>query len=194
VGTTIEVRELFFNVPARRKFLKSDGAESAQVSRITTQLALANPLYAIGGRTALEEMEHAYLRARELCQQYGESPQLASVLFGLCMVYELRGEIQKGLALAEQLLALAQRAQKPGLLLRAHMALGNVLYFLGDFTASRHHLEQALIIYDPDKHSPRVSNIAQDLGIVCLSRAGWVLWCLGYPEQARRSSVRGTGH
>ena len=158
---------------------------------VRLQLALANPLYAIGGRTALEEMEHAYLRAHELCQRLGEPPQLAAVLFGLCMVYELRGEVQKGLDLAKQLLTLAQRVQNPALLLRAHMALGNVLYFLGDFTASRDHLEQALTIYDPDKHSPRVSNVAQDLGVVCFSRAGWVLWYLGYPEQARRSSDKG---
>jgi len=40
-GTTIEVRDLFYNLPARRKFLKSDSAESAQVSRIVTQFALA---------------------------------------------------------------------------------------------------------------------------------------------------------
>src|SRR5262249_17678452 len=158
---------------------------------VRLQLALANPLYATGGRTALEEMEHAYLRAHELCQRHGESSQLAAVLFGLCMVYELRGEVQKGLALAEQLLMLAQKSQKPGLLLRAHMALGNALYFLGDFPASRFHLEQALTIYDRDKYSPRVSNVAQDLGVVCASRAAWVLWCLGYPQQARRSSDEG---
>src|SRR5437868_3181548 len=40
-GTAIEVNDLFYNLPARRKFLKSDAAEAAQVSRLVTQLALA---------------------------------------------------------------------------------------------------------------------------------------------------------
>ncbi len=42
-GTAVEVNDLFYNLPARRKFLKSDAGESAQVSRIVTQLALAYP-------------------------------------------------------------------------------------------------------------------------------------------------------
>jgi DNA mismatch repair protein MutL len=42
-GTVVEVRDLFYNLPARRKFLKSDAAESAQVSRLVTQLALGYP-------------------------------------------------------------------------------------------------------------------------------------------------------
>lgn len=39
-GAVVEVADLFHNVPARRKFLKSDGAETAQISRLVTQLAL----------------------------------------------------------------------------------------------------------------------------------------------------------
>jgi DNA mismatch repair protein MutL len=39
-GTCIEVADLFYNLPARRKFLKSDAAESAQISRLVTQMAL----------------------------------------------------------------------------------------------------------------------------------------------------------
>src|SRR5215208_3389502 len=42
-GTCIEVADLFYNLPARRKFLKSDTAETTQISRLVTQLALGYP-------------------------------------------------------------------------------------------------------------------------------------------------------
>ena len=42
-GTTIEVEELFYNTPARRKFLKRDATEFDHVQTVVTQYALANP-------------------------------------------------------------------------------------------------------------------------------------------------------
>lgn len=42
-GTVIEVKELFFNVPARKKFLKSVSKEGSLINDIITRLALANP-------------------------------------------------------------------------------------------------------------------------------------------------------
>ncbi|WP_266075514.1 DNA mismatch repair endonuclease MutL [Haladaptatus caseinilyticus] len=43
VGTTVEVTDLFFNTPAREKYLKTDSTEFAHVNRVVTQYALANP-------------------------------------------------------------------------------------------------------------------------------------------------------
>lgn len=43
VGTVIEVRDLFFNVPARRKFLKGSGTESGHVADAIQKIALARP-------------------------------------------------------------------------------------------------------------------------------------------------------
>ncbi len=43
VGTAIEVRDLFFNVPARRKFLKATGTESARITEVVQAAALGEP-------------------------------------------------------------------------------------------------------------------------------------------------------
>src|SRR5262249_49559281 len=42
-GTEIEIRDLFFNLPARRKFLKSDSTENSHIANLVTHYALANP-------------------------------------------------------------------------------------------------------------------------------------------------------
>jgi len=42
-GTTIEVSQLFYNTPARKKFLKGDGTESSHISQVVTQQSLAYP-------------------------------------------------------------------------------------------------------------------------------------------------------
>jgi len=42
-GTTIEVRSLFFNVPARKKFQKTTGASQAKILKVLTKLSLAHP-------------------------------------------------------------------------------------------------------------------------------------------------------
>src|SRR6476661_524986 len=81
-GTVIEVNDLFYNLPARRKFLKSDGAETAQVSRITTQLALAYPEIGFtltnAGRSVLQCPPAGSLRDR-LYQLYGDRDDLLEV-------------------------------------------------------------------------------------------------------------------
>ncbi|SDM00578.1 DNA mismatch repair protein MutL [Halogranum gelatinilyticum] len=46
-GTTIEVEDLFFNTPARKKFLKTDATEFDHVNTVVTQYALANPDVAV---------------------------------------------------------------------------------------------------------------------------------------------------
>jgi DNA mismatch repair protein MutL len=82
VGTSIEVRDLFFNLPARRKFLKTDAAEMAQVTRVVTQLALCyagvGVTLANAGRKTIEYPPVASLRDR-LFQIYGDRPDLVPV-------------------------------------------------------------------------------------------------------------------
>jgi DNA mismatch repair protein MutL len=50
VGTTIEVRDLFFNTPARRKFMRSDGTEFRHLDQAVRRIALAR--FGVGFRLA----------------------------------------------------------------------------------------------------------------------------------------------
>ena len=81
-GTLIEVADLFYNLPARRKFLKSDAGESAQVSKMVTQLAVCYPEVGFtltsAGRKSLQCPPVATLEDR-IYQIYGERPDLIEV-------------------------------------------------------------------------------------------------------------------
>ncbi len=81
-GTRIDVDDLFYNLPARRKFLKSDTAETTQISRLVTQLALGYPEVGFsltsGGRQLLQCPPAQGLRER-FFQLFGERPDLIEV-------------------------------------------------------------------------------------------------------------------
>ncbi len=82
-GTSVTVEDLFYNLPARRKFLKSDGAETAHVSKLMTQLALCHPGVGFtlhnGSKRVLACPPAASLADR-LYQIYGDRPDLVPVM------------------------------------------------------------------------------------------------------------------
>ena len=106
-----------------------DTRERAQ-QELMLHLTLGPPLLATRG-FASPEVRATYTRARELCQQVGETRQLFPVLCGLRKFHQMRGEFHTARELGEQLLGLAQREQDPALLLEAYWALGSTLFYLG---------------------------------------------------------------
>ena len=81
-GTMVEVADVFYNLPARRKFLKYDAAEAAQVSRFVTQLALCYPEVGFtltsSGRKVISVAPVTNLSDR-LYQLYGDRQDLVQV-------------------------------------------------------------------------------------------------------------------
>ncbi len=146
------------------------------------QLAIGPALFASKGRAA-PETERAYARARELCEQVGNPPELFPALFGLWLVYLVRGELRRAHELAESLLRRAQSAHDPAQLMHGHTALGNTLYWMGEFLPAKEHLENAIILYDPERPLA-FSYLSLDAEVYCLSYGAWTLWQLGYPDQA----------
>ncbi len=85
-GTTVEVSDLFFNTPARRKFLKRPKTEAAHIQDVVTRIGLARPevhfLLELDGRVALQVPRHSdwEARARELLGRRAKAGLYASEL------------------------------------------------------------------------------------------------------------------
>lgn len=97
-GTTLNVRDLFFNVPARRKFLRSEATESFHLTNLVTHYALAHPEIAFtltnNGRETLRAAPARSLRERAF-QIFGEKfiANLLEVEGGLSQVARITGFI-----------------------------------------------------------------------------------------------------
>ncbi|MFL5308310.1 MAG: DNA mismatch repair endonuclease MutL [Polyangia bacterium] len=87
VGTQVEVRDLFFNTPARGKFLKAEGTETANVSEAMLRLGLAHPAVhlrlRVGGRVALDLPVH---------QDLGERVRASLARRGASALHEAAGD------------------------------------------------------------------------------------------------------
>jgi TOMM system kinase/cyclase fusion protein len=163
------------------KVLPETPVRSAQ--ELTLLMALGRALIATKGYAA-SEVGAIYTRARALCQQGVQSPQLFPVLFGLWQFYVLQAELPLARELGEQLLALAQHLPDSAYMLEAHRSLAFTLFSLGEMAAARAQAEQGIALYDPHTHQAHVFTYGQDPGTSCLAYAALALWYLGFPEQA----------
>lgn len=151
---------------------------------LETLMTLGPALIITKGYAAVE-VEQTYRRARELCQQVGDTPYLSQVLWGLSRFYFVRGEYRTSLAFGEQLLTLAQQQQDTTLLLQAHRSIGVTLFTLGELLPALTHFEQLIALYDSRTHRSDLFRYGgADAGVSCLFTMSWILWMLGYPEQA----------
>jgi predicted ATPase len=151
------------------------------------QVALGPALFATKGYAA-PDVERVYARARALCAQLGDTPQLFPVLRGLVVYYLVRGQLQTATALGEQLLRLAQAPPDPALLMLARHTLGLVLFYRGELVAAHTHHTQALALYTPQEHRTLVVRYGINLGVASGGFLARELWQLGYPDQALQHS------
>jgi tetratricopeptide (TPR) repeat protein len=147
------------------------------------QVTLGQALRVTRGHAA-PDVERAFTRARELCHQVGDTPQLYTVLRGLGSFYMNRGEHQMALEFDEQALILAQHQHDPARLMSTHVALGNTLYDLGEFVSARAHLAHGLPRAGPQQDHAWTFRAGQDPRVLALGYMAQTLWLLGYANQA----------
>ena len=154
---------------------------------LTFHVSLGNSLAVTRGWAA-PGVEDVYTRARELCQQTGETSQLLPVLWGSSQVYILRADLRRHRDIGKRLLSLAHSQQDLVSVMAAHLVMGLNLFHAGDCAASREHIGQAYTLHDPGQHRAQMVLFGIDLGVFALSYMAHTLWCLGYPEQALHKS------
>ena len=159
-----------------------DTPERAQ-QELCLHLTLGVPLIATKGYAA-PDVGNAYTRARELCQQLGETPDVSEALWGLWAFYVLRAELGTAREIAEEFLRLSERLPYPGLVMRGHLTMGVTLAQMGEFAPAIEHSKKALSHYDPERHLDDVFYYSQNPGVAIRCHAAWVLWFLGQPDQA----------
>jgi predicted ATPase len=156
------------------------------------QTALGLQLQVTEGFAAPAAKE-AYTRARELCRQVpGPAPQLP-VLWGLCLYSKVRSELGRARELAEELLGLAEQVNDPDPALQAQQVLAVTALCRGEPAATVRHMEQAVSLYDTERHRTHSFYFGHDPVISCKSFGAVALWLLGYPDEARRQSREAVG-
>ena len=147
------------------------------------RLTLGLPLVATEGYAA-PDVGSLYSKARELCQQLGETPAISDVLWGLRTFYTMRGQLETAREIAEEFLRLAERLSYPGLEMRGHWAIGVTFLHQGEFTQAMSHFEKALALYEPERQLNDAVPYSQNTGVAVQCFAARALWFLGQPDAA----------
>jgi tetratricopeptide (TPR) repeat protein len=156
---------------------------------ITLQTSLARALTASQGLTPA--VEAAFTRALELCQRQGAVPQLFPVLRALSAYHGYRGELDKGIHFAEQILRLAEQQDDDNMRSEGHVVLGYNLVILGQLEAGLKHLEQAIARYHPEGQLGTAFRFGNKPAVIGYQISALALWLMGFPDRALQRAEAG---
>jgi DNA-binding SARP family transcriptional activator/class 3 adenylate cyclase/predicted ATPase len=139
---------------------------------------------------AAPEPEQAFSRARALCDSVGDAPEVFPALWGVWAFLDVTGRMVEAQTVAIEFLEQAERMGDRAAACEGHRIVGEMAYRLGDLARARHHLEYGVRLYDAEAHRGNTKLYGQDSCLTNLVYLSWVLWLLGFPDQARRAVER----
>ena len=165
--------------------------ESSQrdVLELNLKLPLTGALMAVQGYAA-KEVEPVQNRCIEICRHLGEGSPLFLVLFTNWEWLFIRGRFADCFRRCDELLALAQEKQGPGMMGEARWAQTCTSFYAGDFTSSHSHA----VIGSQNHHREASIEFAkitqQNSGSLNLIFLGSSLWQLGFADQGFSWSLK----
>ncbi len=141
------------------------------------------------------EGTRAILRAQELCEKTGETPQLFTVLVLLSFFFGFaRADYRKALEFQDRIVKIADGTGDPLQKAISSYVTTWPLLNVGELTKTVEHANQMNAVYDPAKHSFLAHIFSFDVGVLNRGLASWALWFLGYPDQAREEYEKTMEH
>jgi class 3 adenylate cyclase/predicted ATPase len=174
IGHLKRALELLHSLPA--------DSEHAQVA-LKLEVMLAQAMIAARGYSSPETMK-VLLRAKKLITEATDASQRFTIFYGMWACYYVAGEVDMQHVTATEFLSEAENRDDAAALCLAHRALGTTYFTMGEFPASRKHLERAQRLYDPEHHLQFRFQYGQDIGTTVMCYLSWALWHLGYIDQA----------
>ncbi|MEZ5833430.1 MAG: AAA family ATPase [Dongiaceae bacterium] len=132
-----------------------------------------------------QEVSDAYVRAQTLAETLADERELFVVLRGQGQFHMIRGEVQIARGFGDRCIALATKANDPGMTLETHHLFWSNSLFMGDYAGAGHHSEQGIGLYDRHRDHPLTYTYSgHDPGVCCRCFSGLVLWQQGDAEKA----------
>jgi hypothetical protein len=154
---------------------------SCQLLELDAQTALCLLYRATRGWNAPELVASCY-RARTLCTALELPQRLAPLLFALWSIHLMNLELPSALQLAQEYQRLAEESGNKDMLLYAHIAIGNTLFWMGQLQQGRSALDaaQLLIVEERDY----IAEFGQDPGVSFLLLTSFCAWLQGESAHA----------
>lgn len=186
-SANVEAAGHFSNALAMLRRLP-DTTERAR-RELSLEVERGSQLLATKGNAA-PQVEEVFTRAYELSERLGEHHLLFRALYGLMMFCIVRGQLDKAHQFGVRLVERAERVDDRDLLLQAKRPLGLTLFYLGRFDLARKMLEEALRLYDPDRHRHHRFEYGSDPAVLAQCNLAWTEWFVGLPDSAVKDSAQ----
>ena len=149
---------------------------------VALRLSLARTLTLLRGYSG--EIEDAYAEALALFEGHREVPQLFPVLRSLASFHGFRGETDKSIEYANQILRIADTQHDASMRVDGLFLLGGNTGFSGDVEAGLAYLDEAIQAFESGGYRPRRLRLGPDPRVSCLTTSGFFNWLLGFPDRA----------
>jgi predicted ATPase len=147
-------------------------------------MALRPALAATKGYSA-PDVGETLARGRVLAEQLDRPDYLVPLFYGQWVFHAARAEYGLALSFARQMENIGERRNDVAASLLSHALQGFILFFLGDVTTARSHLEQSHGLGDPARRAVYSTFVEEDPHVVNLATLATTLMYLGYIDLGR---------